>query len=168
MLRGYLQDIIDIFQDKEFMYNTSNKFTAGLIMLVCALLLVGCASPGATLKVRPQKEAGIQYSPQETSRMMDILGYERLLSFDPDTGRSVAIATGDGEYRMLFQFRENTSIQVAAYIVIGNGAIRLHIYQTGSETLDSAAAEQYEKLRQRLILQYGADHVSVGHPAFTR
>ena len=100
--------------------------------------------------------------------MMDILGYQRLLTRDPDTGKSVAIATGDGEYLMSFQLREDNSIQVAAYIVIGNGAIRLHIFQTGSETLDSMATEQYEILRQRLILQYGAEHVSVGHPAFTR
>jgi hypothetical protein len=168
MLLGFLQDITDIFQDKEAMPSISNKVTVGLIMLVCALMLVGCASPGATLKVRPQKEAGIQYSPQEISRMMDILGYQRLLTRDPDTDKSVAIATGDGEYLMSFQFREDTSIQVAAYIVIGNGTIRLHIYQSGSETLDSTATEQYEILRQRLILQYGAEHVSVGHPAFTR
>jgi hypothetical protein len=168
MLLGYLQDITDIFQDKEAMPSISNKVTVGLIMLVCALLLVGCASPGATLKVRPQKEAGLQYSPQEISRMMDILGYQRLLTLDPDTEKSVAIATADGEYRMSFQFREDTSIQVAAYIVIGNGAIRLHIYQNGSETLDSTATEQYELLKQRLILQYGAEHVSVGYPAFTR
>lgn len=100
--------------------------------------------------------------------MMDILGYQRLLTLDPDTEKSVAIATADGEYRMSFQFREDTSIQVATYIVIGNGAIRLHIYQNGSETLDGTATEQYELLRQRLILQYGAEHVSVGYPAFTR
>jgi len=168
MLLGYLQDITDIFQDKEAMPSISNKVTVGLIMLVCALLLVGCASPGASLKVRPQKEAGLQYSPQEISRMMDILGYQRLLTRDPDTEKSVAIATADGEYRMSFQFREDASVQVAAYIVIGNGAIRLHIYQSGSETLDSTAAQLYEKLRERLVLQYGAEHVSAGHPAFTR
>ena len=150
------------------MHCTSKKVTAGLGTLVCALLLLGCTSPGATLVVRPQQEAGIQYSPQEISRMMDILGYQRLLTRDPDTGKSVAIATAEGEYLMSFQFREDTSVQVAAYIVIGNGAIRLHIYQSGSETLDSAAAKQYEKLKERLVLQYGADHVSAGHPAFTR
>jgi hypothetical protein len=168
MLLGYLQDITDIFQDKEAMLSTSKKVTLGLATLVCTLLLLGCASPGATLKVTPQQEAGIQYSPQEISRMMDILGYQRLLTRDPDIGKSVAIATADGEYRMSFQFREDASVQVAAYIVIGNGAIRLHIYQNGSETLDSTATQQYEKLRERLVLQYGAEHVSAGHPAFTR
>ena len=149
------------------MHSTSRKAIAGLIAFVFILLLAGCTSSGATLKVNPQKEAGIQYSPQEISRMMDILGYQRLLTRDPDTGNSVAIATADGEYRMSFQLRENTSIKVAAYIGIGNGAIRLHIYQAGSESLDSMAAQQYEKLRQRLIHQYGVDHVSEGHPAFT-
>lgn len=144
------------------------RIMASVIAAACVLALTACTSPGATLKVKPQKEAGIQYSPQEVSRTMDIMGYERLLTPDPDTGKSVAIATADGEYRMRFRFRENTSIEVAAYIVIGNGAIRLHLYQPGSEVLDHAATEQYEKLKQRLILQYGSEHVSEGHPAFTR
>jgi len=150
------------------MPSTSSNPIAGLTAFVCTLLLLGCTSPGETLKVSPKKEAGIQYSPQEISRMMDILGYHRLLTLDPDTGKSVAIATADGEYRMSFQLRENTSIQVAAYIGIGNGVIRLHIYQADSESLDSKATQQYERLRQRLIHQYGAEHVSKGHPAFTR
>jgi hypothetical protein len=168
MLLVYLQDVINIFRTNTVMHNTPNKFTAGLVVCICTLLLAACSSPGATLKVTPQKEAGIQYSPQEISRMMNILGYQRQLTLDPDTGKAVAIATDNGEYHMSFQFRENTSIQVAAYIVIGNGTIRLHLYQTGSETLDSAATEQYEKLRERLVFQYGSEHVSVGHPAFTR
>ena len=99
--------------------------------------------------------------------MMDILGYDRLPIRDPDTRQPVAIATVNGQYRMLFQFRENASIQVDVHIVIGHGAIGLHIYQPGNEGLDNVAVQQYDKLRQRLILQYGAEHVSDSHPAFT-
>ena len=55
--------------------------------------------------------------------MMDILGYDRLPIRDPDTRQPVAIATVNGQYRMLFQFRENASIRVDAHIVIGHGAI---------------------------------------------
>jgi len=126
--------------------------------------LTACTAPGALLKVEPRKDTGIQYSPREISQMMDILGYERLLTHDPDTGRPVAIATQYGEYRMRFQFRENTSIQVNAHIGIGNGAIGLHIFQSGHEDLDSAALQQYDKLKQRLILQYGAEYVSDSNP----
>ena len=67
---------------------------------------------------------------------------------------------------MRFQFRKNTSIQVKVHIVIGNGAIGLHIYQPGSKVLDSAATQQYDKLKQRLVLQYGADYVSDSNPLF--
>ncbi len=167
MLMGYLQDITAIFRTHRVMYSTLKKSAICLIATICMLLIASCASPGATLKVKPQREAGIQYSPQEVSRMMDILGYERLPIRDPDTRQPVAIATAHGQYRMLFQFRENTSIQVDVHIVIGHGAIGLHIYQPGNEGLDNAAVQQYDKLRQRLTLQYGAEHVSDSHPAFT-
>lgn len=166
MLTGYLQDITDIFRIHSMIKSIPNTFITRLLAVLFALLLVACSAPGVLLKVKPQKDAGIQYSPQEISRMMDILGYERLLTPDPDTGRSVAIATNDGQYRMRFQFRENTSIQVKVHIVIGNGAIGLHIYQPGSKVLDSAATQQYDKLKQRLILQYGADYVSDSNPVF--
>ena len=166
MLSGYLQDNTDIFRTLSIMQSNPNKLATALVAIVCALLLAACTAPGALLKVKPQKDAGIQYSPQEISRMMDIMGYERLLTPDPDTGRSVAIATNDGQYRMRFQFRENTSIQVKVHIVIGNGAIGLHIYQPGSKVLDSAATQQYDNLKQRLILQYGADYVSDSNPVF--
>lgn len=167
MLIGYLQDIAAIFRTHRVMHTTLNKSSACLIAVIYMLLLAGCTSPGATLKVKPQHEAGIQYSPQEISRMMDILGYDRLPIRDPDTRQPVAIATVNGQYRMLFQFRENASIRVDAHIVIGHGAIGLHLYQPGSEGLDNAAVQQYDKLKQRLLLQYGAEHVSDSHPAFT-
>ena len=120
-------------------------------LLAICVLLAGCASPGATLQVKPRHDAGIQYSPQEV--------------LDPDTQRSVAIATKYGEYRLLFQHKDNTSIHVSVRIVMGNGNIGLHLYQPGRDDLDDAAIQQYERLRQRLILQYGAEHVSDRHSA---
>jgi hypothetical protein len=48
---------------------------------------------------------------------------------------------------------------------MGNGNIGLHFYQPGRDDLDDAAMVQYERLRQRLNLQYGAEHVSDRHPA---
>ena len=133
-------------------------------LLAICVLLAGCASPGATLQVKPRHDAGIQYSPQEVTGIMDILGYEQLRVLDPDTQRSVAIATKYGEYRLLFQYKDNTSIHVSVRIVMGNGNIGLHLYQPGRDDLDDAAIQQYERLRQRLILQYGAEHVSDRHP----
>jgi len=44
-------------------------------------------------------------------------------------------------------------------------AIGLHIYQPGRDSLDNAALQQVERLRQRLIIQYGAGHVRDSHPA---
>jgi hypothetical protein len=134
-------------------------------LLVICVLLAGCASPGATLQVKPRHDAGIQYSPQEITGMMEILGYEQLRVLDPDIQRPVPIATNDGEYRLLFQHKDHTSIRVSARIIMGNGNIGLHIYQPGQDDLDDAAMVQYDRLRQRLILQYGAEHVSDRHPA---
>ena len=135
------------------------------LMTVFVLLLAGCASPGATLKVTPRHEAGIQYSPREITGIMEILGYEQLRVVDPDTRQPVSVATDDGVYKLLFQHLDNTSIRVDIHIVIGNGNIGLHIYQSGRDELDNAAMQQVERLRQRLIIQYGAGHVRDSHPA---
>ena len=97
--------------------------------------------------------------------MMEILGYQQLRVLDPYTRKSVPVATNDGEYRLLFQYKNNTSIRIDVRIVMGNGNIGLHFYQPGRDDLDDAAMVQYERLRQRLNLQYGAEHVSDRHPA---
>jgi len=135
------------------------------LLAICMLLLTGCASPGATLQVKPRHDAGIQYSPQEITGMMEILGYQQLRVLDPDTQRSIFVATNDGEYRLLFQYKDNTSIRVDVRIVMGNGNIGLHLYQPGRDDLDDAAMVQFDRLRQRLNLQYGAEYVSDRHPA---
>lgn len=135
------------------------------LMTIFVLLLAGCASPGATLKVTPRHEAGVQYSPREITGMMEILGYEQLRVVDPDTRQPVFVATDDGVYKLLFQYRDYTSIRVDIHIVIGNGNIGLHIYQPGRDQLDDAAMQQLERLRQRLITQYGTGHVRDSHPA---
>jgi hypothetical protein len=96
--------------------------------------------------------------------MMEILGYERLRVTDPDTRQPVAIATKDGQYRLLFQYKDNTSIRVDVHIITGNGAIGLHLYEPGRDNLDDAAIYQYDRLRQRLIFQYGEEYVSDRHP----
>ena len=134
-------------------------------LLAICVLLAGCASPGATLQVKPRHDAGIQYSPQEITGIMDILGYQQLRVLDTDTQRSVPVATNDGEYRLLFQYKDNTSIRVDVRIIMGNGNIGLHLYQPGRDDLDESAIVQYDRLRQRLNLQYGAEHVSDRHPA---
>ena len=97
--------------------------------------------------------------------MMEILGYQQLRVLDPDTRQAALIATDNGEYKLQFRHKDTTSILVDVRIIIGNGNIGLHLYQPGSKDLDSAAKQQYELLRQRLILQYGAEHVSDRHPA---
>lgn len=136
----------------------------GGLLAVFVLLLTACATPGATLQVKQRHEAGIQYSPREITGIMEILGYQQLRVLDPDTRQATLIATNDGEYRLLFQHQDNTSIRVDVRILVGNGNIGLHLYQPGSETLDAAAMRQYKLLRQRLVLQYGAEHVNDRHP----
>ena len=172
MLTQYLQGItVTVRMHRKPQMSSRNTSTrllqtgAGYLLTVMVLLLAGCASPGATLKVTPRHEAGVQYSPREVTGMMEILGYEQLRVVDPDTRQPVFVATDNGVYKMLFQYRDNTSIRVDIHIVIGNGNIGLHIYQPGRDELDNAATQQVERLRQRLITQYGAGHVRDSHPA---
>ena len=164
MLRRYLQDIIVTFSIRRPIPGPTCNIL-NCLLAACVLVLAGCTAPGATLQVKPRHDAGIQYSPQEITGMMEILGYRQLRVLDPDTQKSVPVATNYGEYRLLFQYKNNTSIRVDVRIVMGNGNIGLHLYQPGRDDLDDAARVQYERLRQRLNLQYGAEHVSDRHPA---
>lgn len=176
MLLEYLQGITVIFRIQIFRIHKQTYMSFRLklpcllqtgfltLVTVCVLLQGGCASQGATLKVKPRHDAGIQYAPREISGIMEILGYAQLRVPDPDTGKSVPVATGNGVYRLLFQYRDNNSIRVDVHILSGNGNIGLHVYQADRETLDDAAILQYDRLRQRLKLQYGAEHVSDSHP----
>ena len=138
-----------------------------LVSLILTLALSACTTTGAILKVKPQHIEGTQYPPQEITRMLESLGYEQLPVRDPTTGQPVYIAEKYGEYRLLFQSSDDTSVRVNAHINTGGGNIGLHLYVVDSKELDKSAVQLYHKLKQRLEFEYGAANVSSSNPVLS-
>ena len=135
-------------------------------LLLAALFLSSCTTVtgGRTLDVDTGDIESIPSLPQETSRMMESLGYDWLPVHDPDIGHPVKIAEHNGQYRMLFQARDNTAIRVEIHIRIAGKHTGLHFYEVGNKKLGTAAQQHYRKLRQRLVLEFGADNITENHP----
>ena len=135
-----------------------------LPMIIIAVIMSACATQhSATLHVNPRHVEGVQYSPQELTHMMTELGYQQLRVKDPVTQQSVTVAEKYGEYRLLFQSLENNNIRVDIHIVKVEGGITLYFYNINKSALSSSSLQLFEKLQQRLKLEFGAENVS-SHP----
>ncbi|UCC55512.1 MAG: hypothetical protein JSU75_09105 [Gammaproteobacteria bacterium] len=136
------------------------------LLILAILFQTGCTTVtgGRTLDVDTRDLVGVQYMPQEISRMLEALGYEWLPVHDPDIGHPVKVAEYQGQYRMLFQARDNTAIRVEAHIRVAGNHTGLHFYEVGNRELGEAARGHYRKLKQRLVLEFGADNVTEKHP----
>lgn len=134
--------------------------------MLATLFLSGCTSVtgGRTLDVDTGDLEGAQNMPQEISHMLEALGYESLAVHDPDIGHPVKIAEQNGQYRMLFQARDNPAIRVEVHIRVAGNHTGLHFYEVGSKEPGAAALQHYQKLKQRLVLEFGADNVTDNHP----
>jgi hypothetical protein len=136
------------------------------LLMLAALLQSGCATVtgGRTLDVDTGNLEGVQNMPQEISRMLEALGYESLPVHDPDIGHPVKIAEQNGQYRMLFQARGNPAIRVEVHIRVAGNRTGLHFYEVGNKSLGESARQHYQQLKQRLVLEFGADNVTDNHP----
>ena len=136
------------------------------LLMLAALFQSGCTTVtgGRTLEVDTGDIEGVQYMPQEISRMLEALGYEWLPVHDPDIGHPVKVAEYQGQYRMLFQARDNTALRVEVHIRVAGNHTGLHFYEVDSKDLGAAARAHYRQLKQRLVLEFGADNVTDNHP----
>jgi|GEM_PF-1675174 len=139
----------------------------GITLLMTFLLasMTGCATQQAIItKVNPRHDEGVQYSPQEVSRMMTELDYKPLRIEDPVTEQSVVVAEEYGEYRLLFQSQQDNTIRVDVHIDKQDSEIALYFYNTSNSPLGDPSLQLYERLLQRLKIEYGAGHVSSSRP----
>lgn len=136
------------------------SFRGRALCMALLLLLAGCASTGDTiLTVDGRHVKGIQYLPTEISSMLEELGYKWLPITDPSIGK-VKIAEQFGQYRMQFQAVDDARVRIDVNIRKDNNVSGFHFYEIGSKTLSAPSAEYYQKLKERLNLQFGADNVS--------
>jgi hypothetical protein len=136
------------------------------LLVLTGLMLAGCMTitGGRTLAIDTGDLESVQYMPQEISRMMDSLGYDWLPVHDPNIGHPVKIAEINKQYRMLFQARDNEAIRVEAHIQVAGNHTGLHFYEVGNKSLGEPAQQHYQKLKERLVLEFGADNVTDNHP----
>lgn len=148
-------------------YIASGSLPALLVLAV--LFQCGCATVtgGRTLEVDTGDIESIQNMPQEISRMLESLGYKWLPVHDPAIGHPVKVAEYNGQYRMLFQARNEPAIRVEVHIRVAGNHTGLHFYDTGNKELDASAQQRYHELKQRLVLEFGADNVTDNHPLLT-
>ena len=139
-----------------------------LAIIVLATLTTACATQkDLTLEVNSKHVEGIQYLPQELTRMMTDIGYQHLRVKDPVTEQSVAVGEQYGQYRLLFQSLEDSNIRVDIHIVKADGRIGLHFYDIHNNSPSSTSIRLYEQLRQRLNHEFGAENVSDNRTVLT-
>lgn len=140
-----------------------------ILTVVTAVFYTGCAdiTGGRTLEASTRGLEGAQYQPQEVLRMLESLGYQWLPVHDPDSGHPVRVAEIDDQYRMLLQSRTVPSVRVEVHIRVNGNTLGLHLYETGNRELSDRGKQLYRELRQRLVLEYGADNITENHPLLT-
>ncbi len=136
------------------------------LLIVAALLQSGCGTitGGGTLDIDTADIEGTQYMPEEISRMMDSLGYDWLPVHDPNIGHPVKVAEINGQYRTLFQACDNPAIRVEVHIRIAGNHTGLYFYEAGNKNPGEPAQQRYQKHRERLVFEFGADNITDNHP----
>ncbi|MEE8429328.1 MAG: hypothetical protein V3S33_07490 [Gammaproteobacteria bacterium] len=137
-------------------------------MALFALLVPGYA-PAAdkTLKIDPRHVVGVQNMRSEITSMLEGLGYEWQPVRDHSTGQPVQVAEEYGQYRMLFRAADNVSVQVEVHIRRDDMMTGLHFSEVGADQLSDAAMDYYRKLKDQVVLEFGADNVSDTHSFMT-
>jgi hypothetical protein len=103
----------------------------------------------------------------EILAMFEDLDYEIINSLDESTHQKIEIAEQYGEYRILFQNLKQHSIRVKAHIREEDGVTGLHFFEQGQDEPSELAMVYYQKLKQRVILEFGEKQVSEGFSFFS-
>lgn len=141
---------------------------AVMVLFVQLVFMPGCASAGGkSLKIDTRHMVGVQNMRSEITSMLEDLGYEWQPVRDPVTGQPVQAAEELGQYRMLFRARDNASVQVEVHIRNDNKTTGLHFSEVGSDQPGAVAMDYYRILKERAVLEFGADNISDKHSFMT-
>ena len=138
--------------------------------MVIALVALFAFGPGyalagdKTLKIDPRHVVGFQNMQSEITSMLVVLGYEQVPLRDSSTGQPVLVAEEYGQYRMLFRAADNGAVQVEVHIRITDNVTGLRFSEVGADQPGDAALEYFRKLKDRIVLEFGAKSVSDKHP----
>ena len=126
-----------------------------------ALTLAGCATGGGeTLKVKTEHVLGVQSMPNEVDALLQELGFQWIPVLDRDTGHEVKTVLQGGDYRMAFVYAETGRVRIDARIREVDGYTRLRFYEPEGNGLSPSSMALLERLKQRLVLEFGQANVS--------
>lgn len=149
----------------EFLSKTSHGMAMGLFALLVSL--PGCASAGdKTLTIDARHAVDVGDMRSEISSMLEDLGYEWQPVSDPTTGQPVQVAERYGQYRMLFRAVDNGAMQIDVHVRKDNTMAALYFSESGTDRYSDTALDYFSKLKERTMLEFGADNVSDKHSFF--
>jgi ABC-type transport system substrate-binding protein len=125
------------------------------------------AGSDKVLKIDPRDVTGIQYMPEEIASMMEELGYEWMPVHDHAVGHGIEVAQQNGQYRMKFRASDAAAVTIDVHIRISDNVTGFYYHDAGDDAQDESSQSRFQKLRERMTLEFGADNVSEGHSFFT-
>lgn len=147
----------------------SFRFQISVLLAALIGFASGCSTTGAAiLKIDTGDLVGVQYMPQEISRMLDDLGYDWIPVYDPAIRQPVKVAEQYGQYRMRFQARDRSDIRIDVHIRITGNTTTLRFHEVAAKDATSVSEKYYRKLRDRLVLEFGPENVSGGPSILSR
>ena len=133
-----------------------------LAFALSALFFQGCTTNGGeTLSIDAQHIEGRQSMPNEIENMLGELGYDWIPISDPHVRHGVKVSEQDGQYRMLFQHPVERQVRIDVRIRQSDDYTRLHFYEIGSQTLSSSSRTLLQRLRERVVLEFGDSNVEI-------
>ena len=127
-----------------------------------SLFTQGCTSVGGeTLSIHAEHVAARQSMPDEMASLLGELGYDWLPVADPNVRHPVKVAEEDGEYRMSFQHAADRQVRIDVRIRQLDDYTRLHFYETGRQTLSPPSRTLLQKLRERVVMEFGDSNVKI-------
>jgi hypothetical protein len=149
-------------------FTVKGSCRAALVLWSLLVLAPACAAAGElTLKIDPKHVTGLQNMRSEITSMLEGLGYEWLPVHDPAIGQPVQVSQENGQFVMLFRATDNASMQINVHIRKYDNVTGLHFIEQGTDQPGGAALNYFNKLKERVILEFGADNVSVTHSFMT-
>ena len=132
-----------------------------LPILLSALLLQGCASPGGeVIRIDVQHVVARQNMPEELTIMLRELGYDWLPIVDPVNRQRVKTVVRNDGYQMLFEYQKTRQARIDVRIRWEDGLTNLHFYEPGNKSLSESSQELLRQLQQRCARQFGATNVT--------
>lgn len=148
---------------KRVQHKFTGKVMFRMIMVLSSVLILlsGCVPSGVKeLTIDPTHVLGGQNIRKEIVFMLEELGYEYQPVRDPTTGQPVMVAEQNGQYRMMFRLKEDSSIHVEVSIRETDNFTELYFFEADGKQLSADAMDYYLVLKAEVTKVFGQENVN--------